>query len=629
MIDKKEKKNGTSMLIIMAVGYFAVIIGLLIFSTIRSHGIMDELLKNEMVEVARSAAISINGDDLASIDEGDEDTPEYKRLYDKLTVFLENTEAKYVYALRNTSPGKYSFILDTDPEDPGLFGEEVEETEATKEALLGLPAVDDKPFQDRWGTFYSAYCPVYDSDGKIAGLICADFPADWFEAEVSTHLWMIIILAATAMIFTVFIVFIIRYGAKVERVNHGKKKQEFSAAVTEVREANRRRSDFLKMMSHEIRTPVNLVMGMDEMILRESVEPEIRQDAVNIRRAALQLLVMVEEAIDISRVEDEGSDPTPVRYDPLLLISDLSDIVCERLNHSEVKFFTEIDDNIPSILMGDSIKIRQVLQNLLNNAVRYTSFGEIHFTITREHVRDDDIWIKFSITDTGVGVPENAVERMLNTFSDDAVEDELTEGLIELGLSLVNRLLRSMNSRLEYQKNKVGSTFYFILKQTVVDRKPIGSYARAKETMASQEQSIEYREYTAPEARILVVDDEDMNLMVVSSLLRSSKIQIDSTVSGEDALEYMAENQYDVLIFDHLMQEIDGVELLRLVRENRDNPNSTSPCIVMTANTSEGAKEGYLKVGFDAYISKPLSKEYLESLLLRYLPRNKVKFTDG
>ncbi len=625
----EEKKNGTGILIIMAVVYFAVIVGLLIFSTIRSHSIMDELLKNEMIEVARSAAISVNGDDLAGIGKGDEDTPEYKRLYDKLTVFLENTEAKYVYALRNTSPGKYSFILDTDPDDPGLFGEEVEETEATKEALLGLPAVDDKPFQDRWGTFYSAYCPVYSSNGKVAGLICADFPADWYEKEVSTHLWMIIMLGVSAMAFTVFILLLIRYGARREAANHEKKKQEFSVARTEVQEATLRRTDFLKMMSHEIRTPINMVMGMDEMILRESVDPEIRENAMKVRRAGIQLLLMVEEALDISKVEDDQNDPTPVRYDPLLLIQDLSDIIRERLEHSSVEFYTEIDDNIPSILMGDSMRIRQALQNLLNNAVRYTNIGEIHFTITREHVRDDDIWIRFSVTDTGVGVPEDAVDRMLNTFSDDYGDDELTHGIVELGLSLVNRLLRSMNSRLEYQRNKVGSTFFFILKQTVIDKKPIGSYAKAKETMASQEQTVEYREYTAPDARILVVDDEDMNLLVVNSLLKSTKIQIDSTVSGEKALEYMAENEYDILIFDHLMQEIDGIELLRLVRENRGNQNSAVPCIVMTANASEGAKEGYLKVGFDAYISKPLNKEYLESLLLRYLPRNKVKFENN
>ena len=622
----EEKKNGTGILITTAVVYFAVIVGLLIFSTFRSHSIMDELLKNEMIEVARSAAISVNGDDLAGIDEGDEDTPEYKRLYDKLTVFLENTEAKYVYAIRSMSPGKYSFILDTDPEDPGMFGEEVEETEATKEALLGLPAVDDKPFQDRWGTFYSAYCPVYSSNGKVAGIICADFPAEWYEKEVSTHLWMIIMLGVSAMVFTVFILLLIRYGARREKTIHEKKKQEFSVARTEVQEATLRRTDFLKMMSHEIRTPINMVMGMDEMILRESVDPDIRENAMKVRRAVIQLLLMVEEAIDISKVEDEQSEPTSVRYDPLLLISDLSDIIHERLDHSDVKFYTEIDDNIPSILMGDSMRIRQALQNLLNNSVRYTNIGEIHFTITREHIRDDDIWIKFSVTDTGVGVPDEAVDRMLNTFSDEYADDELTNGVVELGLSLVNRLLRSMNSRLEYQRNKVGSTFFFILKQTVIDKKPIGSYSKAKETMASQEQSVEHREYTAPDARILVVDDEEMNLMVVNSLLRSTKIQIDATVSGEEALEYMAENDYDVLIFDHLMEEIDGIELLRLVRENRGNQNSTVPCIVMTANTSEGAKEGYLKVGFDAYISKPLSKEYLESLLLRYLPRNKVKF---
>ena len=531
--------------------------------------------------------------------------------------------------MKSDGPGKYSFILDTDPDDPGAFGEPVEETEATNEAYRGLPAVDEEAYEDRWGSFYSAYCPVYDSSGKIAGLICADFPAEWYESEVNTHLWLILILGASALIFTAVILVLIRIGARREASQHEREKEEFSTVRTEAQEAKKRRGEFLKMMSHEIRTPINVVMGMDEMILRESVEPEIREDAVRIRRAVIQLLLMIEEALDISKVDDESEIPVDVRYDPLLLISDLSDLVRERLSHSDVKFYTEIDDNIPSILMGDSIKIRQSLMNLLNNSVRYTKSGEIHFTVTREHVREDDVWIKFSIRDTGEGVPEEAVERMLTTFNDEDAEDELTKGIVELGLSLVNRQLRQMNSRLEYQRNQVGSTFYFILKQTIVDKKPIGSYAKAKEAMASQEQSVEHREYTAPDAKILVVDDEEMNLLVVNSLLKSTDIKIDSTVSGGEALEYLSATTYDVLIFDHLMQEIDGIELLRLVRENRDNPNCTVPCIVMTANTSEGAREGYLKVGFDAYLSKPIGKEYLESLLLRYLPRNKVKFEDS
>ena len=621
-------KNGIAKIIIVIAIYLAMVLGLTIFAGVRSHAIMGELLKKEMIEVARSAATVTDGDELIRIKEGDEDTDSYRKLYDTLSVFMNNTEARYIYAVSHHSGGRYSFILDTDPDDPGQFGEAVVGTEAMDEASAGTPSVDDTAYEDRWGEFYLAYCPVYASTGELAGLVCADFPADWYNNEVGIQIRLILLLGFVALFFCALIIFLIIRNARKEAAEKASERDELALAKSMAEEANMRRNDFLDMMSHEIRTPINMVMGMDEMILRESVEPEVRDDALEIRHAGNTLLMLVDEVLDMSRVDNGNIELSPVRYDPYLLISDMSEMIRGRMRNSEVQFFTEIDDNLPSILFGDTTRLKQVLINLLNNSVRYTKSGEVHFTVTRERIRDNSVWMRFSIKDTGEGVPKEALDRMRALFDlgEKLPEDEVSTGITELGLTMADRQLKLMGSTLEFMSEiGKGSTFAFTLKQKVIDEKPIGDFKKAREVMASEEEIVEHEDYIAPDARILVVDDEKMNLAVVKSLLMSTQIQIDTTKSGAEALELMAENTYDVLVFDHLMREIDGIELLRLVRENRENPNCAVPCIVLTANVGEGARESYLRVGFDAYLAKPVNKDRLEGVLLRYLPRNKVK----
>ena len=628
-MNTNENKKGTTKIIIVVAIYLAVILGLAIFSAVRSHRIMDELLSKEMIEVARSAATLVDGDELIRIGEEDVDTPAYQQIYDTLTVFMKKTGAQYVYAVRHLPSGRYTFIMDTDPDDPGKFGEPVIGTPAMDEASAGTPSVDDQAFEDRWGAFYSAYCPVYATTGELAGLVCADFPAEWYENEVGTQFRLIVILGAAAIFFCGLIILLILRNAKREAITRGKEHEELQLAKSMAEEANFRRNEFLDMISHEIRTPINMVMGMDEMILRESVEPEVREDAKEIRHAGNHLLMLVDEMLDMSKIDSKSTTLDPVRYDPLLLISDLTEMIRGRMRNSDVKFITEIDDKLPSILFGDTTRIKQCLINLLNNSVRYTKKGEIHFNVSRERIRDNYVWLKFSVRDTGEGVPKEAVKRMYETFNGgegEVPDDEITSGITELGLTMANRQLRMMGSVLEFTSELgVGSTFFFKLKQKVIDEKPIGDFKKSREVMAIEEESLEHEHYTAPEAKILVVDDEKMNLAVIKSLLQSTEIQVDATQSAAEALEMMAENTYDVLLFDHMMREIDGIELMRMVRENRENPNCVVPCIVFTSNVAEGAKEGYLRVGFDAYLPKPINKDRLEGVLLRYLPRNKVK----
>ena len=624
---KRWKDNGIIKVAIAAIVYMAIVIGLAVFSVNKSHGIMEELLKKEMVDVARSAAASIDGDFLIDIHEGDENTSEYKNVYDTLTVFLKETQAKYIYVVRRHVTGRFGFVLDTDPDDPGKYGEPVMGTEAMEEAVRGNPSVDDNAYEDRWGTFYSAYCPVYDSTGKLAGLVCADFPASWYEDEVATQMRLIIIIVVFAIVISVLIIALVLWNAGREAKIKEAERDELALAKSLAEEANNRRNEFLDMMSHEIRTPISMVMGMDEMILRESVEKNVREYASDIRHAGNVLLSLVDEVLDMSQIDNGDIDLHPVRYDPMILISDLTEIVRTRLHNSSVRFFTEIDDNIPSIVFGDSTRMKQCLLTLLSNSLRYTKEGEIHFSVKRERIRDNYVWLRFCVSDTGEGVPKEAIKRMVDYFETGEELDEDVTGITELGLSMISRFLRQMDTKLEFEsKLGEGSKFFFVVKQSVIDEKPVGDYKRAREVMSSEDNYGEKKKYIAPDAKILLVDDEKMNLAVVKTLLQSTQIQIDTTMSGAEALELMAENTYDVLIFDHLMREIDGVELLRLVRENRDNPNCIVPCIVLTANAMEGAREEYLKVGFDAYLSKPVNKDRIESVILRYLPRAKVKF---
>lgn len=389
-------------------------------------------------------------------------------------------------------------------------------------------------------------------------------------------------------------------------------------------QAGKAKSQFLAQMSHEIRTPINAVLGMNEMILRESEDDNIREYSGNIQSAGRTLLTLINSILDFSKIEDGKMEIIPVKYDTCSMINDLVNMVADKAEKKGLNLILEIDENLPKTLYGDDVRVRQVITNILTNAVKYTPEGSITLRI-RAVGRDVDletILLRVEVIDTGIGIREEDMDKLFQSFQRlDEEKNRNIEGT-GLGISIVQKLLVMMGSRLEVRSvYGQGSNFSFELAQKVVEAEPIGDYgARHRESMESRdEQSYIY----APDARILIVDDNAMNLKVAAGLLKRNGMKLDTAISGKECIDKVKNISYDIIFLDHMMPEMDGIETLRCLRTAELLPENTV-VIAMTANAIVGAREEYLKEGFDDYVSKPIEINKLEKQLKQYLPPEKV-----
>ncbi len=387
-------------------------------------------------------------------------------------------------------------------------------------------------------------------------------------------------------------------------------------------EANRAKSAFLANMSHEIRTPINAVLGMDEMILRETREKQIRSYAVDIKKAGRTLLSLINDILDFSKIEEGRMEIIPTQYELFSVINDLVNMIRPRAGKKGLKLKVEADPEAPHLLYGDEIRIKQVALNILTNAVKYTETGEISFKLGFEKISENEIDLLFRISDTGIGMKEEDMEALFSPFTRIEEKRNRTIEGTGLGMSIVRQLLDLMGSQLEVKSvYGKGSEFSYAIRQQVIKWDPIGDVGDRFE-MRETEEAV-YRElFRAPDARILVVDDTEVNLTVIQNLLKKTQMNIDTASSGREALSAAADNSYDMIFIDHMMPDMDGIETLHALKE-QGIPDETV-CVALTANAVSGAREMYLKEGFSDYISKPVDGSRLEKMICRYLPKEKL-----
>ena len=392
-------------------------------------------------------------------------------------------------------------------------------------------------------------------------------------------------------------------------------------------EANKAKSQFLANMSHEIRTPINAVLGMDEMILRESSEESIRAYAADIRNAGRTLLSLVNDILDFSKIEEGRMEIIPTRYELSSVINDLVNMIKARADKKGLKLNINVDRSIPRLLFGDEIRLKQIVLNLLTNAVKYTEEGEVTLDVNFEKLSDQEISLAFKVSDTGIGMKEEDMEKLFSPFS--RIEEKRNRSIegTGLGMSIVKQLLSLMDTQLDVKSvYGEGSQFSFNVKQTVIKWEPIGDFSDAFGN--DDAGSLSYKELIhAPDAHILVVDDTEMNLTVIENLLKSTKVNIDTACSGEEAIAKDAANDYDIIFVDHMMPKMDGIETLKRLKEQ--SPEKKTVYIALTANAVSGARDMYLEAGFCDYLSKPVDGRKLEEMLKEYLPKEKVLDADG
>ncbi len=398
---------------------------------------------------------------------------------------------------------------------------------------------------------------------------------------------------------------------------------ELLDVADEARSASNAKSAFLSHMSHEIRTPINAILGMDEMILKESKEEEILDYADTIRSAGNNLLDIVNDILDLSQIEAGKMNISPVEYELIPAIKDMYNVVRLRAETKGLKVMLEIDESLPSVMYGDVRRIKQVVTNLLTNAVKYTEKGTVTLIIKRISDVADSVGIRICVKDTGIGIKPEDREKLFEEYER---FDEKRNATIEgtgLGMSITKELLELMESRLSVESTYgKGSKFSFDLVQEVKDNKPIGDIRTSlKNTVVKKKRS----RFTAEGARILAVDDNDVNLSIVSKLLKDTKIDIDSALSGEEAIELVRKNRYDVILLDHLMPGMDGPETLKKMKDLADNLSADTPVISLTANAGAGSKEEYQELGFKDYLSKPVRPDELDEMLFNYISPEKIR----
>ncbi len=386
--------------------------------------------------------------------------------------------------------------------------------------------------------------------------------------------------------------------------------------------ANKAKSTFLANMSHEVRTPINAILGMDEMIIRESNDEQIVEYATNIKQAGKSLLAQVNGILDYSKLEEGKMEIFDVEYDLATMVNTLISSSSTRAKSKGLNFKVNIDENLPMTLLGDDVRLGQIIANLLTNAVKYTEAGEVGLSMVEKGRDDSAVEIEVTVKDTGRGIPEDEIENLYVTFK--RIDEEHNRNIegTGLGIPIVIDLLHLMGSELEVKSTYgVGSAFSFVIKQGIVNNEPIGDYK--KRIKRSYRRRNKYTFPSMPEAEILVVDDYEMNLMVAKNLMKVYDFVPDIAQSGREAITRAEEKEYDVIFMDHMMPDLDGLQTLDIIKE-RGYLGPKTKVIALTANAIAGAKEYYISKGFDDYLTKPIDAEALEDMLLKYMPKRKV-----
>jgi len=554
-----------------------------------------------MISVAEYLASTVSIEELDKYQKKEDmELQSYKDLREKLLEFSKKASVLYVYFMRPMPDTSLQYIVDNDFNEKTRVG-------------LDTPPFDLRPipwilpvfhegrsmysglghYTPNWEGLLSGYAPIYDQEGNVKVIAGVDIE----DNDIVFARRMIFILT-TIQIISVILVFM-----------------SGLLGLMEASKASEAKAKFLAKMSHEIRTPMNAIAGMAELALREDKPDIARKHIITIKRAGAHLLSIINDILDFSKIENKKLEIIPSDYSFSSMINDVLNIIKIRVADSGLRFDINIDSDIPDYLFGDEKRIRQVLLNILDNAVKYTEKGFISFSVSGE-IKEDTVLLTIEVEDSGIGIKPENLKKLFGEFVQ--VDIEYKKGLdyTGFGLSIVKNLIKMMSGDIsvksEYGK---GSKFTIKLPQKISSCESFDSIKDDDITIG----------FNAPNARVLVVDDNDVNLEVAKGLMQPYKMQVDLCTSGAEAIEKVKTNGYDLVFMDHMMPEMGGVEATKIIREMaKENPHYANlPIIALTANAVSGVKEMFLENGFNDFLSKPIDIVELNSILEKWLPREK------
>ena len=398
-------------------------------------------------------------------------------------------------------------------------------------------------------------------------------------------------------------------------------------SIRQANVANKAKSNFLASTSHEIRTPMNAILGINEMIMAENPDPATRKASEDIRRAGNSLLTLVNNILDISKIEAGKMDLFENEYHLWELLKECEGYVIHRITQKAgLKFILDADKNLPEHVFGDALRLKQVLINLLDNAGKYTIKGSITLKVTGEHKTGGNILLRFAVSDTGIGMREKERANIFEPFERANILETRNIPGAGLGLTLVQNIADIMNGKITVESTYgKGSTFTFEVMQRLAtgSNMTVGEYEEFlhNEMMNREaEDDIDEGASVWPDAKILVVDDTPVNLVVAKGMLKVTESQVDTSESGEDALEMMKKEHYDVVFLDHKMPGMDGIETLKHAKKYAEG----TKFIALTANAGGNARAEYIAHGFDDYLPKPFKSDEMMRIMKECLNRKKA-----
>lgn len=458
---------------------------------------------------------------------------------------------------------------------------------------------------------------IEETDMLVVGIVPESVALEGVSYLVMLVLWVFVMLIAAFLIGMVYL-----FGAEAR----SQESDELRRAKQEAERANRAKSDFLANMSHEIRTPINAIMGMNEMILRESGQEEVLEYARNIQGASQTLLSLINDILDFSKIESGKMEIIDGTYDTVSMLNDVINMVRVKAEDKNLWFYINIDENLPEELWGDGMRNRQIIINILNNAVKYTKQGGVSLTVAGERIGDEKIILKIKVEDTGIGIRQEDLSKLFHNFERlNLSENRNVEGT-GLGLAITYRLVTQMNGKIDVESEYgIGSVFTVTLPQGVMSDGVIGDFQEKYRQEMKKKVSRYQESFVAKNAKVLVVDDTSLNLLVISQLLKKTGVQVDTCLSGRECLFMIQKEHYDVIFLDHMMPDMDGIETIRVMRDVHNHKCQDTPVIALTANAIVGVREMYLREGFNDYLSKPVESAALEEMLKKYLPPDKIE----